>query len=42
MTEIPGFGHFDFGNWNLFGGWDLEIGISPLCPLLYAVWVGDA
>ncbi len=36
MTEILGFGHLDFGNWNLFGGWDLEIGILALCALPYA------
>jgi hypothetical protein len=33
MTEILGFDHLNFGSWNLFGGWDLEIGISKLCSL---------
>jgi hypothetical protein len=37
MTEILGLGHLDFGNWNLFEGWDLEIGISTLCALRHAV-----
>jgi hypothetical protein len=23
------FGHLVIGDWNLFGAWDLEIGISP-------------
>ena len=36
MTEILCFGHLDFGNWDLFGGWDLAIGISTLCALLSA------
>jgi hypothetical protein len=32
MTEIPEnffhfFGDWDIGNWNLFGAWDLVIGI---------------
>jgi hypothetical protein len=38
MTEILGFGHLNFGPWNLFEGWDFEIGISTLCALLSALW----
>ncbi len=34
MTEILGFVHLEFGKWNLFGGWDLEIGISRPYVLL--------
>jgi hypothetical protein len=37
MTEIFGFDYLNFGHWNLFGGWDLEIGISTLCALLSAL-----
>jgi hypothetical protein len=36
MTKIIGFGYLKFGNWNLLGDWDLEIGISTLCALRYA------
>jgi hypothetical protein len=28
MTEIVSFGDLDIGNWDLFGIWNLEIGIS--------------
>ena len=33
MSKIIGLSHLNFGNWDLFGGWDLEIGISTLCAL---------
>jgi hypothetical protein len=28
MTEILSFGNLDIGYWDLFGVWDLEIGVS--------------
>jgi hypothetical protein len=37
MTEILGFEHLDFGNWNLFGAWKLGFQCYALCEFSSAL-----